>query len=195
MGRYFLFVLVTAGVLSCSKDRERNTFLVSARKMISITTSDWNNTEPQLNGKTGYRYTKSPENLSTVIKAEVTLPAIDDSNRTAKGSVLLNIAPDNRVFHASFDTEPFAKVAAYAMLLNYNRESLETVSGVSGSIGEVIENGRGGNTTVDAVLSKVSSGQEADQLGVTYHTAQGKFTMVVFKQPDGRYVFSYRGSR
>jgi hypothetical protein len=192
----FFLALVAVVTLSCSKDgKEGNTYIVSARKMIAITSNGWSASEPQLSDKKGYQYTKAADNLSTVIKAEVTLPSVDDSNRNVKGSILLNIAPDNRIFYAAFDTEPLVKTAAYAMLMNYNNETLQTVSGISSSIGGYVENGSGGNTTVTAVLSKVSNGLEADQLAVTYNSSQGNYTMVVFRQTDGRYIFSYRGNR
>jgi hypothetical protein len=191
---FFFLVLVAVAALSCKKaaDNEGGTYIVSARSMISIASNDWSATEPQLSTKTGYRYTKSPANLSNVIKAEVHLPAVDDSNRAAKGSILLNIAPDNRISYADFNTEPIPKTAAYSMMLNYNNETLQTISGITSSIGGFVENGNGGNTTISAVLSKLSNGQEADQLDVTYNASQGKYTMAVFRQNDGRYIFSYR---
>jgi hypothetical protein len=195
MIRTIFFLVLVA--LSCQKhgDKEGDTYLISARKMIAITSNDWSASEPQLRSKTGYQYTNAADNLSNMIKAEVHLPAVDDSNRTARGSILLNIAPDNRISYAAFDTEPLVKTAAYAMLLNYNNETLQTLSGISSSIRGYVENESGGNTTVNAVLSKVSNGQEADQLAVTYNSSQGKYTMVVFRQNDGRYLFSYRGNR
>lgn len=192
--KYLFIVLATAAIFSCSKDGQSNRgiYLVSASKMIGIKSNSWSNVEPQLKSKTGYQYTKSPDNLSSVIKAEVHLPAIDDSNRAVNGAVLLNVAPDDRIFHASFDTEPLAKTVAYAMMLNYNKETLQTLTNVTFSIGQIQENGRGSNDKVDVVLTKLNSGQEADQLGITYRGAQGEFTMVVFRQTDGRYIFSYR---
>lgn len=190
-----LFALIMVAGVACSKDAVHNTFMVSAKKMISITSTDWSLTERELRGKTGYRYTKSPDNLSSIIKAEVGLPSIDDSNRAVKGSILLNIAPDNHVFYAAFDTDPLVKTVAYAMLLNYNNETLQGLTGISSSIGEFSQNGSGGNTTATAVLSKIIGSEEADQLGVTYNSAQGKFAMIVFRQNDGRYIFSYRGNR
>ena len=193
--KLLLPALVALCALSCKKDSTDSTYIVSARKMIGISSNDWRATESQLSSKAGYRYIKSADNLSTVIKAEVHLPAIDDSNRTAKGSILLNIAPDNRVFYASFNTEPLGKAAAYAMLLNYNNETVQTLSAITSSIGGFVENGNGGNTTVSAILSKISNGQEADQLDITYNAVQGKFTMAVFRQNDGRYIFSYWGSQ
>jgi hypothetical protein len=191
---FSLLVLVAVVALSCKKDAG-DTYVVSARKMIAITSNGWSASEPQLSGKRGYQYTKAADNLSTVIKAEVSLPAVDDSNRTAKGSILLNIAADNGIFYAAFDAEPLVKTAAYAMLLNYNSETLQTLQGITSSIGGYVENGNGGNTTVAAVLSKVSNGLAADQLAVTYNSGQGNYTMVVFRQNDGRYLFSYRGNR
>ena len=79
------------------------------------------------------------------------------------------------------------------MMLNYNNVSLQKLTGISFSIGQVVENGIGGNTTANVVLSKLNNGQEADQLGITYTSDQGEFTMVIFRQRDGRYIFSYRG--
>lgn len=183
-----------ATMLSCSKDGEdkNGIYLVSASKMIGIKRNSWSNVEPQLKNKTGYQYSKSPDNLSTVIKAAVHLPAIDDSNRAVNGTVLLNIAPDDWIFHASFDTEPLPKTEAYAMMLNYNAETLKTLTNITFSIGYIQENGWGSNDKVDVVLSKLNSGQEADHLGITYRTEQAEFTMVVFRQTDGLYTFSYR---
>ena len=128
------------------------------------------------------------------MKPEVHLLDIDDSNKAVSGTILLNVAPDNRISYAAFDTAPLTKTVAYAMMLNYNNESLQTLTGISSSIGEVVENRSGGNTTVGVVLSKLNSGQEADQLGITYNSARGRFTTVVFRQNDGRYILSYRGS-
>ncbi len=192
--KYLFFVLAIAALFSCSKDEASKSgiYIVSASKMIGLKSNSWSNVEPQLKNKKGYQYTKSPENLSNVIKAEVHLPAIDDSNRTVNGSIFLNIAPDDRVFHASFSSEPLPKTAAYAMMLNYNNETLKTLTGITSSIGQIQENRNGINDKVDVVLSKVLSGQDADILGITYKTGQGEYTMVVFRQNDGRYVFSYR---
>lgn len=192
--KYLFIVLATAAIFSCSKDGEskRGLYIVSASKMIGIKSNSWSYVEPLLKNKTGYRYSKSPDNLNAVIKAEVHLPAIDDSNRTANGSILLNIAPDDRIFHASFTTVPLSKTAAYAMMLNYNKESLKTLTGISFSIGEIVENGWGGNDRVEVILSKLASGQEADQLAITYRSGQAEYTMVIFRQNDGRYIFSYR---
>jgi hypothetical protein len=192
--KYLFIVLATAAIFSCSKDgvSKAGIYLVSASKMIGIKSNNWSEVEPQLKSKTGYKYSKSSDNLSNIIKAEVHLPAIDDSNRTVNGKILLNIAPDNRIFHAAFDTGPLFKTEAYAMMLNYNKETLKTITNITFSIGEIQENGRGRNDKVDVVLSKLNSGQDADQLGITYRGGQGEFTMVVFRQTDGRYIFSYR---
>src|SRR6186997_3585021 len=93
---YFLGFLTIVTLLSCNKEeQEGGTYIVNANKMIGLTRNNWNNVEPQLNNKTGYQYTPSP--ASTGIKAEVHLPALDDSNRVVNGNILLNIALDNRV--------------------------------------------------------------------------------------------------
>lgn len=192
--KYLLIVLAIVTVFSCNKDADdkQDTYLVSARKMIDLKSNNWSHAEPLLKNKNGYQYTKSAENLSAVLKATVALPAIDDSNRAVNGSILLNLAPDDRIFHASFTTEPIARTAAYAMMFNYNNESLQILTGISSSFGQIVENGNGRNDKADVVLSKLSSGQEADQLGITYRTGQGDFTMIIFRQTDGRYIFSYR---
>ena len=122
------------------------------------------------------------------------LLALDDSNRVVNGNILMNIALDNRVQFTKFDTDPIDKSAAYAMMLNYYNNTLQSITGITYSNGEVIENGQGGNVPVSVVLSKLTSGQLADQLAITYNCTQGQFTMVVFKQTDGRFVFSYRGT-
>jgi hypothetical protein len=192
--KYLFFVLATAALFSCSKDGESiyGLYIVSASKMISLKTNSWETVEPQLKNKSGYQYNKAADNLSNVLKATVTLPAIDDSSRDVKGKILLNIAPDNRIFHASFDTEPISKTLAYAMMLNYNNETLKTLTAITSSIGQIQENQNGRNDRVDVVISKLNSGQDADILGITYKTGQAEHTMVVFRQNDGRYIFSYR---
>lgn len=199
MYRYFLTLLAVIAISSCGKksdsDGSYGNYYVSAKAIIDITNNGWGYAEPRLKNKIGYDYLKSPENLGSLIKAEVHLPAIDDSNRVVKGEVLLNIAPDNRIFHASFDSEPVSKSEAYAMLLNYNNKSLQILTGITYSTGGYIQNGGGGNTTVADVLSKVTNNQEADQLSVTYHSAQGRYTAVVFSKNNGRYTFSFRGNQ
>jgi len=192
--KFFLIFLAAAVVTSCSKDgRNGNTYLVSASKMIGLTGNNWNKAELQLRHSKDYEYTKSPDNISTIIKAEVSLSAVDDSNRNAKGSILLNIAPDNIVSYAAFDTDPISQAAAYAMMLDYDHETLQSVTGISSSLGEITENNMGGNTAVSVVLSKLNSGQTADKLAISYTSVPGSFTMVIFRQSDGRYIFSYRG--
>jgi hypothetical protein len=109
-----------------------------------------------------------------------------------KGRVLLNIGLDNRIFHASFNADSLPKAEAYAMMFNYNSESLKTLTRITDSIGGIQENNIGWNDKVSVVLAKLDSGIEADQLAITYRTNQSEFTMVVFRQNYGRYVFSYR---
>jgi hypothetical protein len=195
--RYSLILVSFAAVFSCGKDAadKGDTYIVSASKMIEIRANNWSYAESRLQNKKDYQYTPSSPNLSNVIKAEVHLPAIDDSNRTVNGTILLNVAPDNMISYAAFHTDPVAQTVAYAMMLNYNHESLQALTGITSSIGEVVENNIGGNPAVSVVLSKLNSGQTADQLGITYNAGQGNFTMVIFRQSDGRYIFSYRGIR
>ena len=91
--KYFLFLLVITAVFSCSKGAsgKSDTYIVSASKMIGLTSNNWDNDEQQLSDKMGYQYIKSPDNQSSIIKAVVSLPAIDDSNRTVNGAILLNV--------------------------------------------------------------------------------------------------------
>ena len=112
---------------------------------------------------------------------------------TVNGAILLNVTLDNKISFVAFNTDTLTQTIAYAMMLNYNNVSLQKLTGISFSIGQVVENGIGGNTTANVVLSKLNNGQEADQLGITYTSDQGEFTMVIFRQRDGRYIFSYRG--
>ena len=192
IGKYFLTSLTIITILSCNKEKQEDTYIVNASKMIGLTGNNWSNIEPELNNKTGYKYTVAPANSG--IKAAVDLLAIDDSNRVVSGSIILNIALDNRVQFTMFNTDTITKSAAYAMMLNYYNGTLHSITGIISSIGEVIENGMGGNVPVNVVLSKLINGQLADQLSITYNSAQGQFTMVIFKQSDGRFIFSYRGS-
>ena len=191
--KHVLNFLALLTILSCNKEnKDGGTYIVNASKVIGMARNNWSNVEPQLINKTGYQYTSSPPN--TGIKAEVHLLALDDSNRVVNGNILMNIALDNRVQFTKFDTDPIDKSAAYAMMLNYYNNTLQSITGITYSNGEVIENGQGGNVPVSVVLSKLTSGQLADQLAITYNCTQGQFTMVVFKQTDGRFVFSYRGT-
>ena len=192
ISKYFVSFLTIVTILSCNKEKQEGTYIVNASKIIGVTRNNWSNVEPQLNNKTGYRYTAAPANSG--IKAEVHLLALDDSNRVVNGTMLLNIALDNRVQFTMFTTDPIVQSAAYAMMLNYYNGSLQSMTGITFSIGEVIENGVGGNVPVSVVLSKLINGQVADQLAITYNCTQGQFTMVIFKQSDGRFIFSYRGS-
>ncbi len=191
-GRYLLSFLTLVGVLSCSKE-ENVTYYVNAHKMIELAGNNWNNVESQLSHRNGYKYTTAPPNSG--IKAAVGLKAVDDSNRAVNGAILLNIANDNRVQFAMFNTDPIAQSLAYAMMLNYNNASLQSFSGITSSVGELQENGMGSNPAVSVVLSKLTSGQIAETLGITYNCTQGHFTMVVFKQSDGRFIFSYRSTQ
>ena len=192
IGKYFLTSLTIITILSCNKEKQESTYIVNASKMIGLTGNNWSNVEPELNNKTGYKYRVAPANSG--IKAAVDLLAIDDSNRVVRGSVLLNIAIDNRVQFTMFNSDTIGQPAAYAMMLNYYNGTLHSITGITFSIGELIENGVGGNVPVNVILSKLTNGQVADQLGITYNCAQGQFTMVIFKQSDGRFIFSYRGS-
>jgi hypothetical protein len=51
-----------------------------------------------------------------------------------------------------FNTEPIAKSRAYAMMLNYYNASVQSINGIIFSIGEIIENGVGGNVPVSVVV-------------------------------------------
>ena len=192
ISKYFVSFLTIVTILSCNKEKQAGTYIVNAGRIIGLTRNNWSNVEQQLTTKSGYRYSALPVNSG--IKAEVHLPALDDSNRVVNGAMLLNIALDNRVQFTMFNTDPIVQTAAYALMLNYYHGSLQSMTGITSSIGEVIENGVGGNVPVSVVLSKLMSGQVADQLAITYYCTQGQFTMVLFKQSDGRFIFSYRGS-
>ena len=189
--------MVAAAVFSCNRNAVTKTdkYIVSASKMIGLTGDNWNNAELKLKDKVGYQYAGSPANMTNLVKAEVRLPAIDDSTRIENGAIYLNVAPDNVIHYAAYETEPIAKLVAYAMMVNYNNESLKTLTGITSSGGSYEDNNIGGNTTVDDILSRLKSGQAATQLAISYRiSGRGTiFTMVVFKQNDGRYQFSYRG--
>lgn len=193
IGRYLLIFIAFVAVLSCNREKQDGIYIVNAGKMIDMAGNNWSNFKAQMHLKTGYEYTASLP--STGIKAEVHLPAVDDSNRVVSGTILLNIANDNRIQFTMFNTDPLPQSVAYAMMLNYNDGSLQSITGITFSIGELIENGAGGNPPVSTVLSKLINGQIADQLAITYNCAQGRFTMVIFKQSDGRFIFSYRGTK
>ena len=190
-------LMVAVALFSCKKDTVSKTekYIVSASKMIGLTGDNWNNAESKLKNKVGYQYTGSSANASNLVKAEVRLPAIDDSSKIENGAIYLNVAPDNVIYYAAYQTEPTAQAVAYAMMLNYNNESLKTLNGITSSSGSYQNNNIGGSATVDDILSKLKSGQAAEQLAISYRvSARGTiFTMIVFKQNDGRYQFSYSG--
>jgi hypothetical protein len=191
--KYFLSFLFLVALFSCSKDKQANTYIVNAGKIIWITGNNWMNVESQLRTKVGYSYILAP--ASSGIKAEVHLPALDDSNRNVNGTFLLNTSHDNRVQVAMLTTDPVSQPVAYAMIMNYHGETLRSITGITSARGGLIENAAGSNPPVSTVLSKLTSGQIADQLSLTYDCAQGSFTMVIFKRNDGSFIFSYRGSK
>ncbi len=191
--KYFLSFIAFVALFSCSKDKHDDTYIVNAPKMIGLAGNNWSNVESQLRTKRGYAYSLAP--ASSGIKAEVHLPALDDSNRNVYGTLLLNIARDDRVQFAMFTTDPVSQLSAYAMMLNYHSRTLQSITGITSSIGGLVESGAGSNPPVSTVLTKLTSGQIADQLSIGYDSPQGSFSMVVFKQNDGRFIFSYRGSR
>jgi hypothetical protein len=193
VGKNLPCVIVLVALLSCNKEEQKGTYIVNAEKMIALTGNNWNHIEAQLHFYDGYQYNLAPANSG--IKAIADLPALDDSIRIVNGNLLLNISLSNTVRFASFSTVPIDQPVAYAMMLSYHHASLQFITGITSSIGEVVENGAGGNPPVATVLSKLINGQTADQLAITYHCTQGKITMVIFRQNDGRYVFSYRGAR
>jgi hypothetical protein len=190
--KYLLLLLTLSTVYSCGKESAKSdTYIVSANKIITLTKSNWNNLEGELSNKKDYQYKTVPSD--PVFKAVVYLPAIDDSNRTVKGNVLLNISHDNTVINARFDSDTLSQTLAFAMMLNYHRLTLQRITGIRFSIGQLLENGAGSNPSVNVILSKLSSGQSSDQLGISYECDQGRFAMIVFRQNNGSYIFSYRG--
>src|SRR5262245_53923913 len=131
ISRPFLSFIAFIAVLSCNKGKQNDTYVVNAGKMIGLTGNNWSNVESELHGKTGYEYSLAP--ASSGIKAEAHLLGVDDSNRTVNGTILLNIATDNRVQFAMFTTDPVSQPAAYAMMLNYNNGSLQSMTGITSS--------------------------------------------------------------
>ena len=190
----FCFILFAATLLfSCRKGATVNRQLctVSANKMIDLGSKDWTYGEAELSNMFGYQYKAASPSIP--IKATVKLIAVDDSNRTVTGSILLNVALDNTVSHAAFDTEAVPKETAYAMMLQYNKEALQTLTPLTSSIGGFVQNNMGGNTNVDVIVSKLTNLEEANQLSITYNSGRRKMTIVVFRQNDGLYIFSCRG--
>ena len=92
-----------------------------------------------------------------------------------------------------FDTEAVPKETAYAMMLQYNKEALQTLTPLTYTIGGFVQNNMGGNTNVDVIVSKLTNLEEANQLSITYKAGRRKMTIVVFRQNDGLYIFSCRG--
>lgn len=191
-GKYIFSFIVIVTIFSCKKEGNSETYIVNAIKMIEVTGNTWSNVESQFMNNTGYRY--STYSSTSGIYAEVHLPAIDDSNSIVHGSILLNIGTNNRVVFDMFNTDTIAQSVAYAMMLNYHNATVQSITGITFSVGELVENGMGSNLPVNMVLSKLISGQIADQLAITYYCIEGRFTMVLFKQQDGRFIFSYRGN-
>jgi hypothetical protein len=194
IGKFFLVFLVVTTAFSCKKDSasKDDMYIASASKIIDLGGSNWNNTEPQLKRKIGYRYEAAPPNVSAFHKAEVHLSAIDDSSRT-EGEVYLHIANSNIIDRALYAPPPLSQSAAYAMMLNYNNESLKIPGGVTPLQGQYIENGTGGLTSVNAILTKIKNGQAADNLLVTY-AINGRGTTIqigVHRINDGRYEFGF----
>jgi len=192
--RYLLVLLSLAALFSCKKDTQNHgdTYIISARKVIALTDNTWSQVEKQLRKKRGYKSTKVPDNLSNFIKAVVNLKAIDDSNRNVAGDILINVLPNDVISFIDFYTDTIPQAVAYAMMLNYNNETLQTLPSISSSIGEIQENNLGRNTIVDSVLSRLISGQTVDVLAMTYYSGQKTFIIAAFRQSNGGYIFSYR---
>ena len=60
------------------------------------------------------------------------------------GKVYLHIANNNTIDRALYATEPISQSAGYAMVLNYNSESLKIPGGVTPLQGQYMENGTDG---------------------------------------------------
>lgn len=189
---FSLFVIVTA--VSCGKHKAENeTYIASAEKVISLANHDWAYSEPELSNKEGYQYITAPANVAAQTKATVSLPAIDDSNRTVKGEVNIEIAPSNFLAYTVFVTDPLPKSVAFAMMLNYHHEALANLADITSTLGGLVQNNWGGNLPVDSVLARIySNADDCSQLNIIYFTTHGRFSANLFRQNDGSYRFDFR---
>ncbi len=155
-----------------------------------------NDAEPQLSDKIGYRYEAATLAASSNVKGEANLPAVDDSSKIDNGAIYLNIIPENIVKYAAYTTGPISQAAAYAMMLNYNGESLKTLMGIMSTSGSITENNIAANAKIDVIVARLKSGQAADRINIFYKMGGRGITYIidVSKQSDGRYIFSYSGN-
>ena len=82
------------------------------------------------------------------------------------------------------------------MMLNYHSESLKILTGITNALAAYTDNNMATNSTVADILEKLRNRQAVDQLSISYKTLPRgtTFSMVLFKQNDGLYVFEYRGN-
>lgn len=190
--KYLLFLSLSGFLFSCGKDTATPIYIVSAAKMISMTGNDWSNVEPDVSNKKDYLFTKFPQ-PSGDISSVVTMPAIDDSNRTVQGTFILNITVSNKIRYAGFSVSSLTQAEAYALMLNYNYETVQNVPDISFSIGDMADSAFMGNTPVTVIIEKLQTGADADKLAISYDTSIGSFIMVVSKLSDGTYAFGFDG--
>lgn len=199
-----IFLIAFSIVLfSCSKDagsKNADTYIVSAESIINMTGKDWKEIEPQLKDKRGYWYTEFSRDQNLPVKAAISLPAIDDSNRTVKCNVLINVNEKNKVISSSMGapdtTLKLNKNEAYAMMLNYNNQATKLLTQVVYTYAYYeTSDGIGVKTTIDDILQKLSIGFEANALSIRYDTeTQGSFSSSVFKDAiSGDYSFGFDG--
>lgn len=195
----YAFLLISAvSVLGCKKDSATNKekYIVSASKMIGLTGKNWDDAAPDLNQKFGYQYVAASPGASNLVKAEVNLPAIDDSSKIEEGNLYINVTPDNLATFTAYRTKPIPQSAAYAMMLNYNNESLRILTGITYSWASYTEDNTGWNAPVDTVLSKLRSSKTEDRFSIGYKTLPRgtSFSLLLDKQADGQYIFSFTGN-
>lgn len=190
--KYLLLLSLFGLIISCGKDTTSPFYIVSAAKMIAMTGNDWNTVEPELSNKKDYSFTKFPQ-PSGDISSVVTMPAIDDSNRTIQGTFILNITVSNKIRYAGFSVSSLTQADAYALMLNYNNETVQNVPDISYSMGDMADSVFMGNTPVTVIVEKLQTGADAEKLAITYNTSIGSFMMVVSKLSDGTYAFGFDG--
>lgn len=195
--KYFYVLFVVSTVFSCKKEEvsQKEQYIVSASKMIGLTGIDWNNAEPELKSKWGYKYVAAQPNATNLVKAEIRLPTIDDSSKIEQGNLYFNVTPDNVISFARYYTDPIPQAAAYGMMLNYHGVSLKILTGITHTTASYEENNTGANSTVAGILEKLRDGQTKDRLAISYKTLPrgSTFSMLLFKQNDGNFVFEFRG--
>ena len=200
-----LLLPVTIFFWACKKDPVGKTsgdiYIASPEKLLDMAGKDWEALKPSLDDKKGYWYTEFTQSQDRVIKAAISLPAVEETNHNIGYLITMNVDRiTNKAIYPSIETDTLMKLsftdAANLMLEYYNR-SLVLCGDTTFTHGQYIETGGldGSGlrkTTVADVVDKLTNGVEADQYTIIIWGHIKGFSAVMTKNERmGSYVFSF----